>query len=50
MTKILDDDAQEWLDYKCHYLKNCLEAMMESIRQMRNLIGYPDREVDTCRH
>ena len=58
MTKVLDDDMQKWLDYQCHYLKMCLEAvksyppliddylwtMMESLRQMRNLIDYPDRE------
>ena len=60
MTKVLDNDMQEWLDYKCHYLMGCLEtlkscpslldcylpSMMDSIRQMRNLIDYPDREVD----
>ena len=60
MTKVLDNDMQEWLDYKCHYLKGCLEtlkscpsmldtylpSMMDSIRQMRNLIDYPDREMD----
>lgn len=60
MTKVLDNDAQEWLDYKCHYIKGCLESikmcpelfdtylpsMMESIRQMRNLIDYPDRGDD----
>ena len=60
MTKVLDNDMQEWLDYKCHYLKSCLEtlkscpsmldtylpSMMDSIRQMRNLIDYPDREMD----
>lgn len=60
MTKVLDNDMQEWLDYKCHYLKGCLESikicpelfgtylpsMMESLRQMRNLIDYPDREVE----
>lgn len=59
MTKVLDNDMQEWLDYKCHYLKGCLESikicpqlfetylpsMMESLKQMRNLIDYPDREV-----
>ena len=59
MTKVLDDGMQEWLDYKCHYLKGCLESikicpqlfetylpsMMESLRLMRNLIGYPDREM-----
>lgn len=60
MTKVLDNDMQEWLDYKCHYIKQCLEvirscpslydtylpSMMESIGQMRNLIDYPDREVE----
>ena len=60
MTKVLDNDMQEWLDYKCHYLKCCLEtlkscpsmldtylsSMIESLRQMRDLIDYPDREVD----
>jgi hypothetical protein len=60
MTKVLDDDMQEWLDYKCHYIKGCLESieicpelfgtylptMLGSIRQMRNLIDYPDREMD----
>lgn len=60
MTKVLDDDMQEWLDYKCHYIKSRLESirthpelfevyllsMMESIKEMRNLIDYPDREMD----
>lgn len=59
MTKVLVNDMQEWLDYKCHYIERCLESikicpelfenylpsMMESLRQMRNLIDYPDREM-----
>ena len=63
MTKVLDDDMREWLDYRCHYLKTCLKyikinhnlfdlyypTMIEYINQMRSLIDYPDREEDTCR-
>lgn len=58
VTKVLDNDMQEWLDYKCHYIKQCLEvirscpslydtylpSMMLSLKQMRDMIDYPDRE------